>query len=147
MNRRVNSFGPNHFAMDIKGFVMDQMGHFSVYDIAGLLFAVVVAICLGYAAGRLSGHSDPWAAHAMWAGVAALAAALVGTQLSLALVLVALLLLVRPVNSMGHGRGVAVSLVFGLGCGGGAALITVVAALPLLLLLRRSKGADAFKED
>lgn len=132
--------------MNIKGFVMDHMGHFSVYDVAGLLFAMAIAIGLGYVTARLSRDPDPWGAHAVWAGVAALAAALVGTQLSLALVLVALLLLVRPEPSVVRRPGVALSLVFGLGCGGGAALITIVAALPLLLLLRWSKGGTASGE-
>lgn len=143
----MNSFGPNAIAMDIKGFMMDHMGHFSMYDVAGLLFAMVVAIGLGYLTGRTTGDPDPWGGYAIWAGAAALAAALVGTQLSLGLVLVAVLLLVRPEVPMARRPGVALSLVFGLGCGGGAALITVVAALPLLLLLRWSKGTGASKAD
>jgi hypothetical protein len=129
--------------MNIKGAIMDHMGHFSVPDIPGLVVAIVVAIALGYLVGRLSGVGDPWSVHALWAGVAALATALVGAQLSVALVLVALLLLVRPDPRETSGPDRVLSVVCGMGCGAGASLITLVAVVPLLLLLRRKKrGAE-----
>ena len=50
------SFGPDHRSMDITGFLADHMGHFSLYDIPNLLFAVLLATLLGYVLARAGGR-------------------------------------------------------------------------------------------
>ena len=83
--------------MDALGFVMDNLGHFAPLDIANLLFAVLAATLLGYLLGRFGGRLPASSARelALWAAGAALGTGLVRTQLPLAVVLLALVILSR----------------------------------------------------
>jgi len=132
--------------MDIKGFLMDHVGHFGLPQIGGLLFAVLIAALLGWALGTLAARTPSAAARdlALWAATAALAVGLVRSQLPLALALVALALLASVARAEGRGGLLrAGALVLGLGCGSGAALVTVVVALPYFLLVRWSSRSQA----
>ncbi|MBK8497405.1 MAG: hypothetical protein IPL52_00980 [Flavobacteriales bacterium] len=125
--------------MDLMGFLSDHMGHFSLYDLPNLVFAVLLAVLLGYLLGRFGGkvRGAELRALALWAGSAALAAAIVRSQLPLAVVLVALVLLVRSNQDGSRDRALQFgALVLGLGCGSGAALVTLVAAVPYILVVR-----------
>lgn len=125
--------------MDIMGFLADHMGHFSLYDIPNLLFAVLLATLLGYLLGRVGGQvrGTELRALALWAGSAALAAALVRSQLPLAVLLLAFVLLVKNNDSATRDRVLLFgALVLGLGCGSGASLVTLVVAIPFILVVR-----------
>ena len=137
------SFGPNALRMDWKGFILDQMGHFSVYDVPNLVFAILVAAGLGYGSGRfgLRGTAADTRSLTVWAAVMALGAGIVRSQLGLAVVLLGILLFARPGTQEGPPRSALVLVsVLGLGCGSGAALIMMVLAIPAVLLLRWSSN-------
>lgn len=125
--------------MDLMGFLSDHMGHFGLYDLPNLVFSVLLAVLLGYMLGRFGGKArgTELRALALWAGSAALAAAIVRSQLPLAVVLVALVMLVRGSDRGTRDRALQFgALVLGLGCGSGAALVTLVAAVPYVLVVR-----------
>jgi hypothetical protein len=129
--------------MDIKGIIMDHVGHFAMPDIPALLFSVLVAAALGWVlagpgAGRVGRQAREFA---LWSATAALAVGLVRAQLPLALALVALAMLVgAPAGSDGDRSLRAGALVLGLGCGSGAALVTVMAAVPYVLIVRWARA-------
>ncbi len=132
--------------MDIKGFLMDHVGHFGLPQIGGLVFAILIAALLGWALGALAARVPSAAARdlAVWAATGALAVGLVRSQLPLALALVALALLASVARAEGRGGLLrAGALVLGLGCGSGAALVTVVLALPYFLLVRWNARSQA----
>jgi len=125
--------------MDIKGFLMDHVGHFGLPQIGGLLFAVLVATLLGWVLGAIAARTPAGTARelALWSATAALAVGFVRSQLPLALALVAIALLASIGRSEGRqGSLRAGALVLGLGCGSGAALVTLVVALPYFLIVR-----------
>ncbi len=129
--------------MDLLDFVADHFGHFSPYDIPNLLFAVLVASTLGYVLGRWGGGKDgpDLRALALWAGTSALAVGFVRTQLPLAVVLLAFVILVKGNEAPRQDRVLLFgSLVFGLGCGSGASLVTIALAVPFVLVVRWAFG-------
>ncbi|HRH38790.1 MAG TPA: hypothetical protein PK760_10620, partial [Flavobacteriales bacterium] len=79
------------------GFLADNMGHFGPFDIANLLFAVLMAALLGFVLARFGCMVNGIEARStsLWSAVMALAAGFVRTQLPLAVILLALVLLVR----------------------------------------------------
>ena len=139
------SFGAKAKRMDLMGFVADHMGHFSLYDVPNLLFAVLLASLLGFLLARVgAGTGGPEARSlALWAGTTALAVGLVRAQLPLAIALLAVVLIAGPVTSERRDRALFFgALVMGLGCGSGAALITLAVALPYLFVVRWAFGPN-----
>lgn len=132
--------------MDIKGFLMDQFGHFGLPQVGSLVFAVLVAAFLGWVLGALAAQQPKAIARdlAIWAATAALGVGLVRSQLPLALALVAVALLASVGRADGR-SGVlrAGALVLGLGCGSGAALVTFIVAVPYFLLVRWNASTQA----
>lgn len=129
--------------MDVLGFVADHMGHFTLYDVPNLLFAVLLASLLGYLLARVgAGIGGPEARSlALWAGTTALAVGFVRAQLPLAIALLAIVLITGPITSERRDRALFFgALVMGLGCGSGAALITVAVAIPYLFVVRWAFG-------
>ncbi len=125
--------------MDLKGFLADHLGHFSPYDIPGLLFSVLLAGLLAWAVGSFGAGLRGHAARrmALWAATAALGVALMRMQLPVALALLAILLVVRPQADGATDRLLLFgALIIGLGCGSGASLITAIATVPYVLLVR-----------
>jgi hypothetical protein len=125
--------------MDIKGLIADHMGHFSLYDIPNVLFVLVMATLLGYVLARWGAGESASAARraAFWACVAALATALVRSQLPIAALVLAAAFLIgkredAPANNVLHFS----VLVIGIGCGSGATVIVVLAFVPFILLMR-----------
>lgn len=131
--------------MDIKGFLMDQLGHFGLPQVGSLVFAVLVAAALGWALGALAARKPAAIARdlAVWAATAALGVGLVRSQLPLALALVAIALFASVGRSEGRSDLLrAGALVIGLGCGSGATLVTLIVAVPYLLLVRWNAGKE-----
>jgi hypothetical protein len=130
--------------MDVLGFVMDNMGTFSPYEIPNLLFAVLVAGLLGYLLARfgagLTGADTR--ALALWAAAAALGTGLVRAQLPLAVALLALVVLSKGNDGPRQERVLVLcALVLGLGCGSGASLVMLAVAIPFILVVRWAFGA------
>ena len=131
--------------MDISGFIVDHMGHFTVYDLPGAAFAVVMAalitVLLTFLVG---GEVRTWVRElVLWSAGSALALVLVRGQLPVAVAFLALVLLARP-SSDGPQRGGVFfgALIIGMGCGSGAALVTAALAVPFGLVARWArKGA------
>lgn len=129
--------------MEIKALLADHMGHFSVYDVPGLLIAVVAAACMGLVMGRWGGGQSGGHARrtALWSATAALAAGFVRSQLPVAvMVLAAAVLVGRPRESSADDPIMLVALLIGIGCGSGATLIVGVALIPFILLMRWAWG-------
>ena len=125
--------------MDVMGFISDHMGHFSLYDIPNVLFMVLLAAFLGYLLGWFGGRVQGSEARSMalWAATTALAAAFVRAQLPLAVVLLAIVLLVKGQGATNRERLLLFgAMVVGLGCGSGAGLIMLIASIPYILLVR-----------
>lgn len=125
--------------MDVIGFISDHMGHFSLYDIPNVLFMVLLAAFLGYVLARYGGRLEGNEARSttLWAATAALASAFVRAQLPLAVILLAIVLLVRGEGATTRERILLFgAMVIGLGCGSGAALIMLIASVPYILLVR-----------
>ena len=128
--------------MDVKGFVVDQLGHFSVYDLPEVLFVIVVAALLGYALARFGARQTGTVLKQMafWAAAAALAAVFVRSQLPMAaLMLAAAVLAGKRSYEMGNDALFSV-LVVGIGCGSGATVVVVLAMIPYLFLMRWAFG-------
>ncbi|MDX9751349.1 MAG: hypothetical protein RBT71_09750 [Flavobacteriales bacterium] len=133
------TFGPKQVLMDIMGFILDNMGHFSAYDVPNKVFAMLAAALAAFLLGRFGARAPVAAARelAVWAALAALALAFVRVQLPLAIALVALVLAVRAPEPPRVPRTTVLgALVFGMGCGAGAVLPTLVLAVPYILLVR-----------
>lgn len=131
--------------MDVLGFVADHMGHFNLYDVPNLLFAVLLASLLGFLLARIGGGARGAEARtlALWAGTAALGIGFVRAQLPLAIALLAVVLLTGPVTSDRRDRALLFgALVMGLGCGSGAALITLAVGVPYMFVVRWAFGPD-----
>lgn len=125
--------------MDIKGFIVDQVGHFAVQDILNVAFSVVVASMLTLLLARFGGGVKGKEARQLllWSATSALGVGFVKAQLPLALALVAIAILVGAPREEGGSRLLtAGALVIGLGCGSGASLVTIILALPYVLLVR-----------
>ncbi len=121
--------------MDIKGFVADNLGHFSPYDIPNLMFVLLLAAFLGWCIG-IAGRANATGT-AAWAALSALAVAFVRMQLPMALALLALLILVRPrIDAQENGLLLVSAVVIGFGCGSGASLVMAIVAIPYLFILR-----------
>lgn len=125
--------------MDIKGLIADHMGHFSVYDIPNVLFVLVVSTTLGFILARWGASEEHSVAKrsAFWACAAALATALVRSQLPIAALVLAATFLVgkreeRQPSAMLHFS----VLVIGIGCGSGASVVVALAFVPFILLMR-----------
>ncbi len=98
-----------------------------------------VSALLGYLVARWGARCDDASArgHAIWCGAAALATALVRSQLPIAVLLLAVAVLVgRREGPNGHGPGFFITLALGVGCGSGASVIVALAAVPTVLLMR-----------
>ncbi len=125
--------------MDIKGAIADHMGHFSVYDIPGVLFVLFSATFFGFAAARWGAREENGVARsvALWAGAAALATALVRSQLPIAVLVLAAAFLVGK-REAGSGSNVLQfsALAIGIGCGSGASVIVGLAMIPFILIMR-----------
>lgn len=133
--------------MDVKGLVADNMGHFSVYDIPGVVLVVLAATVLGYLAARIGGGERGEAARrlALWAATAALATAFVRSQLPIAAVMLAMAVLAGK-RGAGHPDITFVTmLIIGVGCGSGASVIVVLALIPFVLLMRWGMRPEAGK--
>ena len=129
--------------MDVKGFVVDQLGHFSVYDLPEVLFVIVVAALLGYTLARFGARQTGTVLKQMafWAAAAALAAVFVRSQLPMAaLMLAAAVLAGKRSYEMGNDALFFSVLVVGIGCGSGATVVVVLAMIPYLFLMRWAFG-------
>ncbi|MBL7950699.1 MAG: hypothetical protein JNM62_03165 [Flavobacteriales bacterium] len=128
--------------MDIKGLVADHMGHFSVYDIPNVLFVVVVSACLAFVLARWGARQDASTARrtALWGATTALAAALVRSQLPLAVLMLAVAVLGGRGTTAERDPVLLGAMVIGVGCGSGASVIVLLALIPYLLLTRWGLG-------
>lgn len=125
--------------MDIAGFVVDHMGHFSAVDLPRVLFALVMAALLTWVLAWLQGSDGRIHQRGLvlWAVLAAAGTILVRGQLPVAVVFLALVLLVRPRVGEQVPTGLLfAALVVGMGCGSGASLVTALVAVPLVLVAR-----------
>ncbi len=119
--------------------IADHMGHFSLYDIPNVLFAVVLATILGFVLARWGAGEPATLARrtAFWACAAALATAIVRSQLPVAvLVLAAAFLVGKRENGPANGVLHFSVLVIGIGCGSGATVIVALACIPFVFLMR-----------
>lgn len=126
--------------MNLRTLLADQMGSATPYDIPGLLLSVGLAALLAFVMAAIAGaERTQRGGIAVMAAVAALAVALVRTSVPLALALVAVAVIARPVRSTAEERDpllVWAALCIGLGCGASASLITAIGMLPISLLMR-----------
>lgn len=125
--------------MDILGFIADNMGHFAPQDIPLVIFRMLCAAFLAVLLARFGARASMADARALafWAVAAALAAELVGAQLPLAVLLLALVVLAKGGDGDGRDRALRFgALVIGLGCGSHAALVTAAATVAFALLAR-----------
>ncbi|MCB0769683.1 MAG: hypothetical protein KDC00_04680 [Flavobacteriales bacterium] len=125
--------------MDLKGVIADQLGHFSPYDIPEVLFVLLTSALFGYVAAVFGAREQGEEARrmALWAGVAALATALVRSQLPIAVLMLAIAVLVGKRASSARDDGLFFSvLVIGVGCGSGATVVVGSAMIPFLLIMR-----------
>lgn len=125
--------------MDLKGLVADHMGHFSMYDIPGLLFVLMAATLIGFVMARWGAGERGVEARrtAFWCTAAALATAIVRSQLPIAaLVLAAAVLVGKRAPQKADDAVFWSVLLAGIGCGSGATVIVCIAMIPYLLLMR-----------
>lgn len=127
---------PEH--MDLKGAIADHMGHFSVYDIPNVLFVLIASLVFGYVTARWGAGQEGAQVRqsALWASTAAMAAALVRSQLPLAtLVLAAAVLVGRRSGEEGDST-LLTMLLIGIGCGSGASVIVGIALVVFIPIMR-----------
>jgi hypothetical protein len=132
----------NAAGMDITGFVVDHMGHFTVYDLPGAVFAVVMAALLTAVMVLMSGGEARLSLRELmlWSAASALALVLIRGQLPVAVAFLALVIIVRPDGgSLPRNAMFFSALIIGLGCGSGAALVTALLVLPFAMLARWSR--------
>lgn len=123
--------------MDIKGMLADQMGHFTPYDIVGVLLSVALAALFGFLLGIIGKADGQQRYVAVLSAVIALAVALVRASVPLSIALVAVALLVGQRNEDGKGRLMRyAAAAVGLGCGSSASIVVVALLVPIGLLLR-----------
>lgn len=131
--------------MDVTSFVLDQFGHFSAFDLPRLLFALVLAVLLTAVLAWLQGAEGRTHLRSLvlWSMLAAAGTALVRGQLPVAVVLLALVVLVRPRPNEGPPSLLLfAALVIGMGCGSGASLVTAFLAVPLFLVARWARPGE-----
>lgn len=128
--------------MDLKGMIADHMGHFSVYDIPNVLFVLVAAMVFGYLAARWGCRAAAPEARglAAWASVAALAAALVRSQLPLAALVLAAAVLVGKRERKDAELPLITMLLIGIGCGSGASVVVAAALIIHIPIMRWALG-------
>ncbi|HQW06373.1 MAG: hypothetical protein IPH05_06545 [Flavobacteriales bacterium] len=125
--------------MDIKGVIADQMGHFSVVDLPGVLFVVLFSTGLTYVMARFGIREEGPVARrtALWGAIGALSAALVRSQLPVAVLFLAAAILVGRQERAGQETITLVSaLAIGIGCGTGASVVVALVLIPYLFILR-----------
>ncbi|MFZ1689180.1 MAG: hypothetical protein WAU70_17285 [Flavobacteriales bacterium] len=126
--------------MDLKALLYDQLGHFTVADIAMILFGMFAAALLAWLAGFIGRAVEGERRQmALLACAIAFAVSIVRASLPLSVALLASALFLRSPMSEGGWKPFAlraVTLAIGIGCGASAALITVVPAVLLAFLLR-----------
>lgn len=129
--------------MDVKGAIADHMGHFSAHDIPNVVFMVLVAAAFGYATARLGARvgSSEGRSLALWAALAALAAALVRSQLPLATLVLAAAVLVGKRDRPHADSALLAMLLIGIGCGSGAAVIVGILLLLFVPIMRWANHA------
>lgn len=122
--------------------VADHMGHFSIYDIPRVLLTVAVAACLGMVLARFGAKRDAQTTRmfALWSATAALATAFVRSQLPIAVLVLAAMILVGRRSDGDRDPIFLASLIIGIGCGSGATIIMVIALIPYLILVRWAMG-------
>ena len=128
--------------MDVKGAIADHMGHFSATDIPNVLFMVIMAVAFGYATARLGARvgSNQGRALSFWAALAALAAALVRSQLPLATLVLAAAVLVGKRNGGQNDSDLLTMLLIGIGCGSGAAVIVGILLVLFIPIMRWARS-------
>lgn len=114
------------------------MGHFSVYDIPNLLFVLLASVVFGYLTSIWGARSNAEGARraALWAGVGALAAGLVRSQLPLATLVLAAAVLVGSREEGDRGMDRIIMLLIGIGCGSGATVIVGIALVLFIPIMR-----------
>ncbi|MEZ4739561.1 MAG: hypothetical protein R2818_09475 [Flavobacteriales bacterium] len=125
--------------MDLKGFIADQLGHFSLYDIPEVLFVLLASMFFGYVLTLFGAREvGPEAKRmALWSAAAALATALVRSQLPLAVLVLAAAVLVGKRTSGAKDDTLFFSLLaIGIGCGSGATVVVGLALIPYVLIMR-----------
>jgi hypothetical protein len=130
--------------VDIKGFVVDHVGHFAMHEILGLVFSVLIASVLAWVLGRYGAGlvGKEVRTLVLWSATVAFGVGFIKAQLPLALALVAIAVLVGAIREDGRSKVVyAGAMVIGLGCGSGAALVTAIVAVPYLLIVRWAHAA------
>jgi hypothetical protein len=126
--------------MDLSGLFADQMGMFTPYDIAGIVFDILLAAVLGLGTGRVAMIKDA-EGMASWAALAALAVIFVRRSVPLSIALVGVVLLLRPGTGSEERHlsiARAAAVIIGLGCGSGAGMIALAASIPIAFVLRWS---------
>lgn len=124
--------------MDWLGFVMDNMGHFALEDVPLLLFRVLCAAVLGALLARVGGRMGTAGMKelALWAAAAALAVGFAGTQLPMAVLLLAFAMLMGGQSGSGSERALRFgALVLGMGCGH-STFPAIAVGIPFCLLAR-----------
>ncbi len=125
--------------MDIRGLVADHMGHFSVYDIPGVLFVLLMATLMSFVLAKWGARliGDEARTMALWGAGAAMATAFVRSQLPIAVLVLAAAVLVGRAE-MKNGRTVILFsvLTIGIGCGSGASIVVGLALIPYFFILR-----------
>jgi len=138
-------FGSKPARMDFTGFVVDHMGHFTLYDLPGAAFAVVMAAVLTIVFTLVVGGEARASSRelVLWSAGAALALVMVRGQLPVAVAFLALVMLAKPgMEVRTRGSIFFGALIIGMGCGSGAALVTAALTVPFGLVGRwAGKGA------
>lgn len=129
--------------MDVTGFIIDHMGHFTVYDLPGAAFSLVMAALLTALLCMVAGGGARAEMRELviWSTSSALALVLIRGQLPVAVAILALAILARP-RGEGPSRSAMffAALVIGAGCGSGAALVTAILVLPFGAIARWAEG-------